>query len=142
MPEATADAVIAHLRGGPRTAAGKLRSLRNVLTHGLRARRLVLLDDEKTAEFRAFPRALQAELEPEGRLQADLVSRIVIAAWRARRTPLRTDLGGRCREPGARSLAALKLLQAEARGPSGAPRELPAAGTKRTREDLAEQSIG
>ncbi len=70
---------------GPRSAAGKARSARNAVTHGLRSRRLVLLDDENAAEFRAFAAALQAELAPEGRLQADLVGRIVMAAWRARR---------------------------------------------------------
>ena len=70
---------------GPRTAAGKARSARNALTHGLRSRRAVLLDDEDAAEFRAFASALQVELAPEGRLQADLAGRIVMAAWRARR---------------------------------------------------------
>jgi hypothetical protein len=38
------------------------------VSHGLRARRLVLLDVENPPEFRAFARALQAELMPEGRL--------------------------------------------------------------------------
>ncbi len=70
---------------GPRSAAGKARSARNAVTHGLRARKLVLLDDENAAEFRAFASALQAELAPEGVLQADLVARIVMASWRARR---------------------------------------------------------
>jgi hypothetical protein len=70
---------------GPSTAAGKARSARNSLRHGLRARKAVLLDDEDATEFRAFARALRNELAPEGRLQADLVSRIVMAAWRARR---------------------------------------------------------
>ncbi|HEX3210830.1 MAG TPA: hypothetical protein VHQ91_15680 [Geminicoccaceae bacterium] len=70
---------------GPRTAAGKARSARNALKHGLRARKLVLLEGEDAAEFRWFARALEAELVPAGRLQADLVGRIAIAAWRARR---------------------------------------------------------
>ena len=70
---------------GPKTEAGKARAAGNALKHGLRARRLVLLEDEDAAEFRAFARALRAELAPEGRLQADLVSRIVMAAWRAHR---------------------------------------------------------
>ncbi len=160
---------------GPRTAAGKIRSSKNALRHGFAARKLVLLDDENPAEFRAFARALQAELMPEGRLQTDLVGRIVMAAWRARRAdkleagvlatyldaagpaapdpraalgaelildnhgaralatlvryrgsvlaecaPLRVDLRGRCWEPGARSLAALKALQAQAGARVGA----------------------
>jgi hypothetical protein len=70
---------------GPNTAPGKARSARNALKHGLRARKSVLLEDEDAIEFRRFARALEAELAPEGRLQADLVGRIAIAAWRARR---------------------------------------------------------
>ena len=70
---------------GPRTAAGKARSARSALEHGLRARRLLLLDGEDAAEFRAFATRLQAELMPAGALQESLASRIVIAAWRSRR---------------------------------------------------------
>jgi hypothetical protein len=70
---------------GPRTAAGKARTARNALKHGLRARRLVLLDDENASEFRAFQAAARAELAPSGTLQSELVERIVTAAWRARR---------------------------------------------------------
>ena len=61
------------------------------------------LDDEDATEFRAFASALQAELAPEGRLQADLASRIVMAAWRARRAARRSAPTSvvRCWEPGA-----------------------------------------
>ena len=89
LPQPTTRAAASRRNGarsqGPRTAAGKARLARNALTHGLRSRRQVLLDDEDAAEFRAFAAALQAELMPEGRLQADLAGRIVMAAWRARR---------------------------------------------------------
>ena len=71
---------------GPVTAAGRAISARNSLKHGLRARRLVLLDDEDAAAFRAFAEALRAELAPEGALQTELVARIALAAWRARRS--------------------------------------------------------
>lgn len=54
---------------GHRTAAGKARSARNPLAHGRRTRRLVPLDGEDAAEFRAVATALPAELAPEGRLQ-------------------------------------------------------------------------
>ena len=85
---------------GPRTAAGKARTARNALKHGLRARRLArrsgatsggrpwepaALDDENASEFRAFQAAARAELAPSGTLQSELVARIVTAAWRARR---------------------------------------------------------
>jgi hypothetical protein len=63
----------------------KARSARNALKHGLRARRLVLLQDEDSADFAAFDAAGRAELAPAGALEADLVTRIVTAAWRARR---------------------------------------------------------
>ena len=75
---------------GPRTVAGKARSARNALKHGLRARRVLLLDREDSAEFRAFATRLQAALMPEGALQESLVSRIVIAAWRSRRAARRS----------------------------------------------------
>jgi hypothetical protein len=70
---------------GPKTPAGRLRAARNALKHGLCARKLVLLVDEDSAAFGAFEAAVRAELAPVGALQADLVARIVVAAWRARR---------------------------------------------------------
>ena len=70
---------------GPRSAAGKARSARNALKHGMRARLLVLLDDESAADFAAFEAAVRAELAPAGALETDLVARVVTAAWRARR---------------------------------------------------------
>jgi hypothetical protein len=147
---------------GPSSAAGKARSARNALKHGLRARKLVLLEDEDPAEFRRFARALEAELAPAGRLQADLVGRIASAAWRARRVDKLEAgvLGGYLEDAGRadpdpraalalglirdnhgpralatlvryrgsvlaelfRSLAALKMLQAEAPGRRAAGR--------------------
>ena len=87
---------------GPRTAAGKARSARNALKHGLRARRVLLLDGEDAAEFRAFATRLQAELMPEGVLQESLVGRITIAAWRSRRADrLESALLGRYLAPAA-----------------------------------------
>ena len=86
MASQTPDAVARPARKrGPKTAAGKARSARNALKHGLRARRLVLLQDEDSADFAAFDAAVRAELAPAGALEADLVTRIVTAAWRARR---------------------------------------------------------
>jgi hypothetical protein len=70
---------------GPKTVAGRARSSRNALKHGFNARRLLLLDDEDAAAFAAFEAAARAELAPTGVFQADLVTRIVAAAWRARR---------------------------------------------------------
>lgn len=159
---------------GPRSPAGKARAAQNALKHGLRAGKLALLEDEDPTEFRRFARALETELAPEGRLQADLVSRITIAAWRARRADRleagvlggylegagrtapdpraalasglsRDNLGSRAlatlvRYRGSvlaelfRSLAALKLLQAEAGAGSATARlpSPPVAATERT----------
>ena len=189
LPQPTAKTLASRRNGassrGPRSAAGKARSARNALKHGLSARKLVLLDDEDAAEFRAFSRALQAELEPAGRLQADLISRIVMAAWRARRADkleagvlatylaaagaadpdpraslgmelIRDNYGPRAlatlvRYRGSvltelfRSLAALRLLQAEARRRSEPGRPAGAsnlAATERTREVVADQRLG
>jgi hypothetical protein len=58
---------------------------RNALKHGLSARRAVLLDDEDPAAYAAFERAALEALAPVGQFQADLVARMVAAAWRARR---------------------------------------------------------
>jgi hypothetical protein len=70
---------------GPVTEAGRARSARNALKHGLRARKLTLLEDEDEGEFMAFAAALRGELAPRGALQEDLVDRLTLSAWRARR---------------------------------------------------------
>ncbi len=157
---------------GPRTAAGRARSARNALKHGLRARRLVLLDDENASEFRVFQAAARAELAPSGTLQSELVERIVTAAWRARRGGrLEAALPGCHLGPdaatagdaqaalglglmrdgnGPRALVALKLLQTQARelperaAPDAPPALLPPprATTKQTREVAAKQGFG
>jgi hypothetical protein len=89
MTTSTARALASRRNGassrGPKTAAGRMRAARNALKHGLCARTLILLDDEDSAAFAAFEAAVRAELAPVGALQADLVARIVVAAWRARR---------------------------------------------------------
>jgi hypothetical protein len=166
---------------GPRSTAGKARTARNALKHGLRARRPVLLDDENASEFRAFQAGARAELVPSGTLQSELIARIVTAAWRARRGDrLEAALLGRHLGPDPpnagdaqaalglglmrdgngpraldtlvryrgsvltelfRALAALKLLQAEARKlPECSPPDValallppPRGSTKRTR---------
>jgi hypothetical protein len=70
---------------GPRTAAGKARSARNALKHGLRAERYVVLLDEDWDEFAALEAALEDELAPAGALQSILARRIARAAWRLMR---------------------------------------------------------
>jgi hypothetical protein len=55
---------------GPRTAAGKARSSRNALKHGLCAQKILVLPDEDAAAFKALEAALQAELAPPARSRA------------------------------------------------------------------------
>ena len=53
---------------GPRTAAGKARSSKNALKHGLCARQLVVLPQEDAAAFEALEAALLAEPGAAGRV--------------------------------------------------------------------------
>jgi hypothetical protein len=78
---------------GPRSAAGKARSARNVLKHGMRAAKYVVLADEDAAEFAALEVALLAGLAPVSALQAMLARRVAVAAWRlARADRIEVDL--------------------------------------------------
>jgi hypothetical protein len=67
---------------GPKTAAGKARSSRNALKHGLCAQKLLVLAEEDVAAFCALETALFEELAPAGALQTVLAQRVVSAAWR------------------------------------------------------------
>ena len=69
---------------GPRTPDGKDTAKMNALRHGLRAETLVL-PDEDPAEFERFRQSLFDELAPRGELEAVLVERIILLAWRLRR---------------------------------------------------------
>jgi hypothetical protein len=96
---------------GPRTAAGKARSARNALKHGMRAAKYVILPDEDAAEFAALAAALVAELAPVGALQAVLARRVAIAAWRlARADRIEADLFAE-RSWGANPNAGLALIR-------------------------------
>ena len=66
---------------GPRTAAGKARSAKNALKHGLCAHRFLVLPEEDAREFQPLETALLAELAPVGTLQGVLAQRVVSAAW-------------------------------------------------------------
>lgn len=69
---------------GPRTAAGKAKSSRNATKHGLTAE-LVLAPGERLAVFTAFTEAMTASLMPVGEVEALLVERVSLCAWRLRR---------------------------------------------------------
>jgi hypothetical protein len=67
---------------GPKTAAGKARSSRNALKHGLCAQKVLVLAEEDAAAFCTLETALFEELAPAGPLQTVLAQRVVSAAWR------------------------------------------------------------
>jgi hypothetical protein len=69
---------------GPKTAEGKAIASRNALSHGLRAKHLVLFD-ERSKDFARLRDNLRASLDPADALEAELVERIVLCAWRLRR---------------------------------------------------------
>jgi hypothetical protein len=111
---ASARALASRINGaksrGPRTVAGKARSSRNALKHGLCARTYLLLPDERAAEFAAFRAALISELAPAGALQIVLAERIAVAAWRlARADRLEAEaLAFRMRHDGTSGIAVLR----------------------------------
>ena len=69
---------------GPRTERGKERSRLNALRHGLRAKQLVV-DDEDFGDFGRFSAELRAALAPGDALEEQLVEGIVATTWRLRR---------------------------------------------------------
>ncbi len=69
---------------GPQSVAGKVRSSRNALRHGILSSHL-LLPDEDPAEYQLLLDSLFVELLPLGTLEQALVERIAVALWRQRR---------------------------------------------------------
>ena len=77
---------------GPKTLKGKQVSRLNALTHGLRAKEVVIAGQEDPAEFEAILRELREDWQPQGHTQTHLVEQIGLAEWRLRRVP-RAELG-------------------------------------------------
>ncbi len=69
---------------GPRTGAGKERSRRNALRHGLAAEHILILDED-VDDFLRFSAALKQALDPAGEAETVLCDRIVMGNWRLRR---------------------------------------------------------
>jgi len=72
---------------GPRTDAGKQRSSRNALTHGLTSRS-ALLPSEDQAAFDAHRRGFFDEYQPANSTETQLVQELVDTSWRLNRIPL------------------------------------------------------
>jgi hypothetical protein len=62
---------------GPRTVAGKNRSRRNAIKHGIFSKQLIL-DRERRADFEKLHRSFREYFEPEGSVQEILVEQLAI----------------------------------------------------------------
>jgi hypothetical protein len=71
---------------GPTTVAGRARSRRNALKHGLTAQE-VTVDDEEADKFEAFRDDIVQDLAPVGALEEALTERVAMCLWRLRRVP-------------------------------------------------------
>jgi hypothetical protein len=86
-PRTTANRLNAIHSTGPRTAAGKLRSSRNALRHGLTAASPVLLTEDPAA-YDSHRRAFLNEYQPATPTESQLVLELADIAWRLNRIPL------------------------------------------------------
>ncbi len=68
---------------GPRTPAGKERSKRNALKHGIFSN-VVLLEAEQRAEFGALLRGLRKDFQPKRTVEQLLVDKLACLYWRLR----------------------------------------------------------
>jgi len=69
---------------GPRTEAGKRRSRRNALRHGLTAETVIGVHEDAAA-YRALQRAVSADYRPQTNFETELIGRLVSLLWRLRR---------------------------------------------------------
>ena len=69
---------------GPVTPAGKARSSRNAITHGLTARDLCLSTEDE-AKFNVLQAAYFDKFQPQDQVEADLINEMVAAKWRQQR---------------------------------------------------------
>jgi hypothetical protein len=76
---------------GPKTEAGKRRSRRNAVRHGLTAETVIALEDIE--DYQAFEAAVAVDYEAQTAVQRELVLRLASLLWRMRRaTAIETDL--------------------------------------------------
>ena len=75
--------------GGPNTPAGKEISSRNAITHGLRTKKSLILEDESQEEYDAMAAAWREEFEPEGASGERLIQGVILNDWLLRRAESR-----------------------------------------------------
>jgi hypothetical protein len=71
--------------GGPRTDAGKTRSSRNALSHGILSQRIFLLQNEDPAEWQKLQDICVRKFKPADDYEARIVQNIAYAEWRLQR---------------------------------------------------------
>src|SRR3984893_4975532 len=77
---------------GPKTAAGKMRSRRNAIRHGLSAETVVEIVED-IEDYRGFEAAIIADYDARTAVERELVLRLASLLWRLRRaTAIETDL--------------------------------------------------
>jgi hypothetical protein len=77
---------------GPKTEAGKLRSRRNAVRHGLTAATVVVAVED-IEDYQAFEAAVTVDYDARTAVQRELVLRLASLLWRVRRaTAIETDL--------------------------------------------------
>src|SRR5512135_3227395 len=70
---------------GPRTLAGKLRSRRNAVKHGVLASKALIAfgqGAEDTAAYRKLLADLYRDFSPQGRMEEVLVEKIAVCIWK------------------------------------------------------------
>jgi hypothetical protein len=82
--QVAANASNATLSTGPKTSAGKARSSKNALRHGLRSE-LPVLPGERVEDWEAHHDGVVRALAPAGALEAALAERVALCLWRLRR---------------------------------------------------------
>jgi hypothetical protein len=76
---------------GPKTTHGKAASSANALVHGLRARKVVMMEDEDPQEFSKLLAGLQNQYQPQTQTEQDLVDQAALAQWKMARTEVFED---------------------------------------------------
>lgn len=69
---------------GPQTTEGKAIVSKNAIKHGLFAQEVIICDEER-ALFVDFVKALYEHFAPKNSLEALLVEKIIVSAWRLRK---------------------------------------------------------
>jgi hypothetical protein len=77
---------------GPKTIAGKLRSRRNAVRHGLSAETVIEIVED-VEDYKGFEAAIIADFDARSAVERELVLRLASLFWRLRRTTaIETDL--------------------------------------------------